>query len=229
MKIEEKRQAVKLRKEGWSIKEIAKYVGVSQSSVSVWVRNIKLTESQRLRLDKKEKERSLVGLRKGTKIWSEMNKNRRITDQQNGRKVIENSSDLYKMGCMLYWGEGAKARNSVNFANSDPAMMVLFKKFLDEEFKVPEEKYRIKINTYVNNGMSLEDIETYWLDLLELNGENLQKSSVSIKHPMSTGRRKGKLLYGVCSLRVHDSSIVQQIFGSIKELANINDEEKWLW
>ncbi|MCS7263556.1 MAG: helix-turn-helix domain-containing protein [Armatimonadetes bacterium] len=46
-KLAERQQARLLRKQGWSIKTIAKNLGVSRSSVSLWVRDIALTVEQR--------------------------------------------------------------------------------------------------------------------------------------------------------------------------------------
>jgi hypothetical protein len=39
-------------------------------------------------------------------------------------------------GCMLYWAEGAKARNAVKFSNSDPRMLVLFRRFLTDALAI---------------------------------------------------------------------------------------------
>jgi transposase len=46
-KHKEKNLAMILRKEGKSIKEIAKFLNVSAGSVSIWVKQIKLTEKQK--------------------------------------------------------------------------------------------------------------------------------------------------------------------------------------
>jgi transposase len=42
MKLIEKRNAIALRERGQSIKEIAKNLGVSKASVSMWVRDVEL-------------------------------------------------------------------------------------------------------------------------------------------------------------------------------------------
>jgi hypothetical protein len=39
-------------------------------------------------------------------------------------------------GCMLYWAEGAKERNTVKFVNSDVAMVRLFVNFMKGCFGV---------------------------------------------------------------------------------------------
>ena len=54
-KLELKLEAQKLRNNGLSVKEIQNKLGVSRSSVSLWIRGIKLTKEQleRLYLNKK--------------------------------------------------------------------------------------------------------------------------------------------------------------------------------
>jgi transposase len=44
MKALEKNKAISLRRQGHSIKDISKELGVAKSSVSLWVRNVELTE-----------------------------------------------------------------------------------------------------------------------------------------------------------------------------------------
>jgi hypothetical protein len=43
---------------------------------------------------------------------------------------------------MLYWAEGAKSRNTIRFTNSDPHMLVLFKRFLTEALTIMREDIR---------------------------------------------------------------------------------------
>ena len=59
-KDEEKSKAIELRKNGVSIKQISKILGVSKSSVSVWVREVVLTDKQEEKLDRVSIERSLI-------------------------------------------------------------------------------------------------------------------------------------------------------------------------
>lgn len=63
------------------------------------------------------------------------------------------------MGCMLYWAEGAKSRNTLTFANSDPAMIRMFARFLRECFDLKPEDFRFRVNVYLGNGLELEQVE----------------------------------------------------------------------
>jgi transcriptional regulator with XRE-family HTH domain len=46
MRFEEKQRARELRRQGWSYNDILKEVGVSKSTLSLWLRDIPLTEEQ---------------------------------------------------------------------------------------------------------------------------------------------------------------------------------------
>src|SRR4051794_1234173 len=111
----ERKQARALRKRGMPMKEIAGRLGVSPSSVSLWTRDIQLSPEQT--------ERNLreAGRRRGV-AWQELNRSRRLTYQLEGRERARQSEPQHQAGCMLYWAEGSKERNSVVFANSDVNM-----------------------------------------------------------------------------------------------------------
>ena len=49
---------------------------------------------------------------------------------------------------MLYWAEGAKARNSVRFSNSDPEMLRFFLAFLRRYFSIGDAVVRVTCNLY---------------------------------------------------------------------------------
>ena len=128
---------------------------------------------------------------------------------------------------MLYWAEGGKGRNSIQFANSDPHMIVFFQRFLMEALGVPRGQILFSINVYTNNGMTLNEIERHWLDLPELPAGNARKHMTNHMPTSSSGRRRNKLPYGVCSLRIHNTWMLQHIYGAIQEYAGF-DEPTWL-
>ena len=60
-KIEEKNKAIELRKQGLSYREILEQIPVAKSSLSLWLKSVKLAESQKQRLTEKK----LASARKG--------------------------------------------------------------------------------------------------------------------------------------------------------------------
>lgn len=218
MKSKEKELAIKLRKEGKSVKYISKKLNVSKGSVSVWVRGIILTDEQKFNLSKNP------GRFIGAKNRSDKARKNRLESQKEGMKIAKNKNWLHVAGCMLYWAEGAKHKNSCKLSNTDSNLLKLFIKFLLECFKVTQSNIRLHINCYTNNGVSVNEIETYWLNELSLPRSCLMKTSTDILSKYSKNKKaKNKHIYGVCSVNVYNTKIVQSIFGSIQKYGNFNN------
>jgi hypothetical protein len=209
-------------------KRIATQLSVSPSSVFVWTRDIALTPEQRA-ANLRGPAGPLNGeaQRRRGLAWSRRCRTRRSEYQQQGRLRARDRDPLHLAGCMLYWAEGSKSRNAVVFANSDRSMLVLFRRFLTESLEVDVEAIRLRLNAYTTNGLTISDIETYWLEWLELPRTCLQKHSLNHLPTSSSGRAKNKLPYGVCTLKVNSTSHVQHIYGAIQEYGGF-DEPAWL-
>jgi predicted transcriptional regulator len=225
-KIEEQKKAKSLRSEGKSVNEIASQLGVSKSSVSVWVRDVVLTAEQKTRLHNISPR--FPNLR--AKENKEKAFKQRKQYQLDGAKKLENASNLFIAGCMLYWGEGSKNRNTARIANSDPNLLQFFLKFVTTEFNIHPKNISIRIYCYSNNGLTSKEIEQFWLNTLSLPAYCIKQTVVD-RYPTSSSRinkKKGKLPYGTVDLTVGGTEIVQQIFGAIQKMANF-ERDSWIW
>jgi hypothetical protein len=124
-------------------------------------------------------------------------------------------------------GRRAKARNVVKFVNSDPQMVWFFRRFLTEALTVEIDGIAMALNVYTTNGLTIEEIERYWLELLELPDSSVRKHTLNHLPTSSSGKAKNKLPFGVCALAVHSSRVVQHIYGAIQEYGGF-DEPAWL-
>lgn len=231
MKKAQKELAIKLRKdEGWSIGSIANHIGVSKGSVSLWVRTINLTEEQKKNLhdnEQRNREDFINYHIFGNSYIRDKYLNIRKKYQKEGKLRALKKEWLYTVGCMLYWAEGSKNRNSVQLSNSDPFLLKLFTKFLIEALKISPEKIIVSINVHLNNGLSKEQIEKYWLKTLNLPVGSLRKTILNKYSHFSQMKKIGKLPYGTCRVAVYNTTIVQEIYGAIQEFGGFNREE-WL-
>ena len=82
-------------------------------------------------------------------------------------------------GCMLYWAEGSRSRNSVYFTNSDPMMVRVFLDFLVTYFGVRRDAVRIDINLFADLVTEERRIERFWLKTLALPERCLLPSTVN--------------------------------------------------
>jgi hypothetical protein len=206
------------------MKQIAVRLGVSPASVYLWTKDIELTPEQVERI--REANRPAVKARAAA--WSERNRLKRLAYQEKGRARARLGEPLHQAGCMLYWAEGTKNRNTAQLVNSDIHLVRFFVHFLQEVFGVAPDDFTLSLNVYLGNGISIETIEKYWLTQLDLPSSCLRKHQLNHTPTSSSGRKKGKLPYGVGTIRVKKSTwLVQHMYGAIQEYAGF-EEPAWL-
>lgn len=204
-KIKEKFIAQKLREKEMSDGEIQKYISISRSTLSYWLRNLALSNEAKKILRDKEKSRyfSSKAIReKGVE------KTRRILNKS--VKEVERLQDnpLFIVGLMLYWAEGDKLNENVKFSNSDPLMIKLMMMWFREICMVPEKKFRIQLHTHTLH--ITKDVEKYWVGITKIPRSQFNKTCVK---PTSLRYRKNKLYYGTCSIRISDKDLFRKIMG----------------
>lgn len=150
MKLEERNRARSLRQEGLSIKQIATSLSVSKDSVSAWVRDIELTEDKLANIENR-KEQARERSRK-TRLINIAQKNIALHKKCREEILPFLHRDLWIAGLMLYAGEGRKSPNvssqRVEIANSEPAILRIFIKFLTRICSVPRNKIRVRLFIY---------------------------------------------------------------------------------
>jgi transcriptional regulator with XRE-family HTH domain len=154
-KVVEQGRARELRAHAWTLNEIAADLGVSRSSVSVWVRDVVFDEAARA-------ERAGANRNRGAQTRGPNRLQRRKHDEIS-RLLVEgherigvlSDRDLLIAGVALYAGEGAKADGAVVFANSDRRMVLLFLRFLRRFFDVDETRLRARL--YLHEGLDLDE------------------------------------------------------------------------
>jgi hypothetical protein len=214
------------RDEGTSIKQIALRLDVSPSSVSVWTRDIRLSEEQTRR--NLSRSQGPDAVRRRAETWSARCREARRAAQEEGRAAARQGNAMHQAGCMLYWAEGSKGRNTAQLVNSDPQLVRFFVEFLRNCLGVASEDIRASVNVYLGNGLSLDEVEESWLEILDLPGSSLRRAVVNQFPTSSSGKRRNKLPYGVGKVTVANSTqIVQHIYGAIQEYAGFS-EPRWL-
>ena len=231
-KKELQQKAKELRaKDGLSVREIARIIGASRSSVSLWVRGVVLSDPQKEELRKHNpaskdfyKKRSTIA----SSALSKKYKDLRIGYQESGRElsIQYNSDPLYVAGCMLYWAEGGKTqRNVFSFTNMDIEMHKFFLRFLRKFFNIQNKDICCHIRTHYLSDKTQDEIGSFWKT--ELGLDNLQNIYFSIEKRIPKQPRVN-YGYGILQIRVNSTELVQTIFGSIKEFAGIKDNELWI-
>ena len=226
MKIRERDEARTLRREqGQSIKEIARAVGVSTSSVSHWVRDIELTDAQIEAL--RARNPILNGQMAGARSRSAQARAAREAAQAEGKAAALRGDPQHVAGCMLFWAEGSRHRNVVHFTNSDPQMVAFFAGFIRRFFAPPQERMRVWCNLHADHEQRQAEVEDFWLRTAGLPRSCLIKSTVNVRSKATRRKRTNVLPYGTCRFTVHSTAIVQHIYGAIQEYGGF-DRPAWL-
>jgi hypothetical protein len=213
------------REEGAPINDIARRVGVSKSSVSLWVRDIELTDEQRQAL--LERNPAYNRQMSGTRKQAATRRAERIAYQEDGRRRARRRDPGFVAGCMLYWAEGSKDRNQLQFSNADPVMARFFVDFLKTYFGLSGDEIRITCHLYADHLEKQAEVEKHWLDALGLPTESLRKSVVNVYSKYSKRKRIGNLPFGTCRVVVSRTWVIQTIYGAIQELGGFT-RDAWL-
>jgi hypothetical protein len=171
-KLREQEEARRLRAEGKTLLEIAMSLNVAKSSASLWVRDVPFTPSPRR-----------TGAHRRRHPFHDA-KVRRIAELNTiGRHMIGVLSDdaFLAAGVALYAGEGSKRDKLVSFANSDPAMIHFFCRWLREFFEIDEARLRGRV--YLHEGLDLDAAEDFWSALTEI-----PRSQFTLALPRGPGR-----------------------------------------
>ena len=165
-KVEEQNRARGLRAQAWTLGEIAEELGVSKSSVSLWVRDVRFDEAA---ADERSRTRHEAGATRARQRGPNVLQRRKQAEIDEGhrdglaRVGRLSDRDLLIAGTMLYAGEGAKTDGDVKLANTDPRMIELFCKWLRHFFDVDEARLRVRL--YLHQGLDLEEASCFWSDL----------------------------------------------------------------
>lgn len=223
VKSEERLEAQRLRgEEGLAITMIAARLGVSKSSVSRWVRDIALTPEQHAALRTRNPLYNAQLRGQGGRSRSARLERERA--QLHGRELARRGDALHAQGCMLYWAEGTKSRNTVQFTNSDADMLELFLRFLRRCYGVRDDRVAFSVNCFTPDPT---EIVRWWLSRLGLPAGCARAATVNRPSRASRGRRGHVLPHGTARLAVYSTFIVQSIYGAIQEYAGVARPE-WL-
>ena len=218
MKLIEKEKARVLRKQGKSINQIVTEAGLTKSSVSLWVRDIILTKSQKNRISERGRSIESVERRRVARLFNEQAKRQTVFDKAKEDYNSISQEELKLIGIILYLGEGGKTeRGSARLSNSDPLVIKIMMRFFREVCKVPEKRFRGNVHTFAH--ADVEKTEKYWSQITGIPRIQFQKTY--IKASSASLQKRYTLPYGTFSINISDTKLFLTIMGwmeKIKEL-----------
>lgn len=204
----EKARAKQLRLEGNSFKTIIAELGVPKSTLFVWLGK-----------------RSTSFVKNPTGGWTtevrsfaaEANRKKRIDRQE--RIKFETAQEIasishfsleFKRGllAMLYWTEGAKSGQSMQFVNIDPKLHLLFVTLLRECYLIDERKFRVRLHLhYYHKARRSTEL---WSNLLNIPKDKFGKIYWKKRSKEKAFRRNEA---GICTVRYNSVELQEQLLG----------------
>jgi hypothetical protein len=172
-KVSEQQRARELRAEAWTLADIAAELGVSKSSVSLWVRNVEFTPRPRNRGHPSMKPHP-HHVRKLAEIERCHRDGIELIGQLSEREFLV-------LGLALYAGEGGKTDGEVRFANSDPRMILVFITWLRRFFEVDEARLRMRL--YLHADLDVDAAVRFWSALTGVPPEQFGRPYRAVPDP----------------------------------------------
>lgn len=211
-KTKEKEIAIALRREGKTYREVLARVSVAKSTLSLWLRSVNLSTPQRQHITQKRLD---AGLRGGEKRKQERIRNvaaiRSAAASEVGRVTTR---ELWLIGAMLYWAEGAKQKEhnvsaQVRFGNSDPLMLHMFRAWLTH-VGVPDAHVRYSIYLHENNKHRVDDVRRYWARMMHEPISALTTVYWKRNKPKTNRKNIGDGYFGVLRLTIRESTTLNR-------------------
>jgi len=217
----DKNRAILLRKQGKSYNEIVEILDISKSTLSVWLRNIKMPVDIKRRFWNKTRKKWAVSITKFNKERGKIAKQKAQQIQDLALKDVKKISkqELFLIGIALYWAEGfKKSRWAVVFSNSDPLMIKLMMRFFREICRIKEDKFRAIVQIHPNT-TSQKSIN-YWSKITKISKKQFQKTYSRLTPSSKRKRAFNVLPYGTLRISISDVGTINKIKGWIKGLEN---------
>ena len=206
--IDTKNKIIDLRKTGLSINELNKKTGVTKSTLSLWLRDVKLSDKGKERLIKR-----ITSARFNT---AEKRKAQTRTLEQRyleeAKAEIINNPNYEKIICaIMYWCEGNKSvKDGVTFTNSDPTLISKYLELLRKSFDIDERKFHpcIHLHEYHSPDKQL----AFWSKITRIKEQQFIRPYLK----PNTGKYKREGYQGCISLRYSDNDLARRIMAVAK-------------
>lgn len=200
-------RARELRGHGVDYEEIARTLGVSKGSVSLWVRD--LPRPVRLSYDECRR-RSAEGARRYWAAERSVRESTRALECAAAGAQIGKLTDreLLIAGAIAYWCEGEKNKphrrsDRVNFINSDPALIRFFLRFLSAA-GTPHTDLRFRI--YIHENADVESAHRFWLQVTGATIDQFATPTLKRHNPKTVRKNVGDSYRGCLRINVRNGA-----------------------
>ncbi|MEK7095086.1 MAG: hypothetical protein AAB917_00305 [Patescibacteria group bacterium] len=210
-KIVEKKKAIELRKKGLSYNQIRELIPVSKSTMSLWLRDMPLSNEQ-INLLRGKNPKRIERFRETMKKKRLAEENQVFLEVSKKFGVISRRERILA-GLYLYWGEGTKsAPATVAVANTDPDVLKFFLKWLNE-FDISNNQVSVVLHLY--SDMDYDKEQTFWSRYLKVPKSCFKKPYIK-DSKLSDITYKNGFGHGTCNIRYFNKDLYLFIRASLR-------------
>jgi len=204
-----KSRATNLRKRGLSLRYIENKLKIPRSTLSCWLKDIKLSTEQKNKLFNNWK-KGLINARKKAAQWH-------IDDGNKRRSTIKKDVEKFTSGleidkktgelllAMFYLAEGGKTENSFVIANSNPNILKGVINLYRYLYKLDESKFRCAL--HLRNDQDEKILKEFWSKILNIPENKFTKTQFDKR----TIKKTYNHYKGVCVVNYFDMALQRRI------------------
>lgn len=193
-----KNKAIELRKDGYSYSYIKEKIGVSKSTLSIWLSSIPYRPNNHSK-NKLISARQMSALAKRKILLESITLAKKTANEDIG---ILSERDMLMLGVGIYIGEGSKTNNIIRIANSDAKIIKFMVNWFNIACGVPMKNLRLRIHLYPDN--NIQESEKYWSKVTGIPSDQFLKPSIDRRINKKNINRR-KLPYGTAHLSLRSS------------------------
>ena len=198
--------ARRMRQEGRSYREIRAEVPVSKSTLSLWLKDVPISEEQRALLSQM---RADAGQRRATAIRARrIATDKRVADAAAAEIGRLTARELFIAGVILYWAEGSKKKpwrraSSVKFINSDPTVIRFYITWLAH---IGIGIDRLTAHVSIHETADAEASKVFWSQLSGIPLGQFRKTTLKTHKPKTNRKNVGANYHGCLIITVRRST-----------------------
>ena len=193
---------VQLRKRGHSLPELRCLTGHGKATIFKYIQGVNILP----------KFQDLWRNKRKSSVARMVQEQKKAQGQAKGLINKIGKEEKILIAACLYWGEGAK--RDFSLSNTDPELIKTFVECL-EELGVTKERLRVTIRAYED--LNKEKICNFWAKIVGIPKKNIINVNVL------KGKKKGKLKYGMCRIRIAKGGYLLKLLCALKDIIKNNN------
>lgn len=195
------RRIVQLREHGHSLPEIRNITGHGKATIFKYIQNVEILPRfiERWNNRRKSSVSRMIESQKKAKIEAEAV----INELTRKDKIII-------IGC-LYWAEGNK--KDFSLSNTDPVLIKTFIEYLSE---IGVKKNDLRVTVRVYEDIDIKKACKFWARVVGISADKIRNVNIL------RGKKKGKLKYGMCRIRVVKGAYFLKLLKAVKDIIGEN-------